>query len=75
MDHHCIKLCNAEGCFGLMHTSLYRHHPKKDKTKEKEPKTLSFRKIVLNCKYNLIVKAHSHTEASFSSRNAKLLPI
>lgn len=49
---------------------------KKIKQRKKEPKILfQKKKIVLNCTYNLTVKARSDTEASFSSRNAKLLPI
>lgn len=43
------------------------------KTKENEPKILNFRKKFLNCTYNLSVKAHSHTEASLSSRDPSVL--
>lgn len=60
-----------------MHTSLYKHHrpKKKEKKQGKRAKNTQFKKKkVLNCKYNLTVKAHSHTAASLSSRNAKRLP-
>lgn len=51
-----------------MHTHTHKRCTHK-KTKENEPKILNFRKKL----YNLSVKAHSHTEASLSSRDPSVL--
>lgn len=70
------KLWNTEESFELMHA----HTQKKKKTKTKPtPRKISKKysqfqkKIGLNYTLNLSVKAHSHTEASLSSRNTSVL--